>query len=351
PASSGITGNDHCAAERERCEHIARQLPADAVHHDIDAFAFGDAQNAVLEALPREVDDVLVSGRASAFGLLCATCSGDCWRGAKAASDLHSFHADGTADGRRQHGLSSLELREFRQRQIARQISSACEIRWSVIIIDVMGNRRYTGGRYSNELAPRAIGRKTEAWSPDKYSITDPEIVALRFSDNTHSGLTADARQVLRRRHVDVARAKRVVERIDADRAHRDEHFAVFERGLRKINETVLAVVTKGLILNRFHGLAPTGWCRRSGCLQYGSSLTGGVAGKFGNDPLIGGREGRGSIRGDDSPAGRGRRGKSLRREPPAARSPGNGQPSDRGARRAFACPAAAPGKSQSGFD
>jgi hypothetical protein len=50
---------------------------------------------------------------------------------------------------------------------------------------------------------------------------------------------------------------KRVVEWIDADSAHRDKDFAVLERGLRKVDKPVLAVVTIGLVLDRSHRLAP----------------------------------------------------------------------------------------------
>src|SRR5216684_3294655 len=76
-ASSCITGDHRRAAEGERCERFARQFSAHTIDDDIDTFAFGDTQNTSFEALTGEIDDVLVSSSASAFGLLSAARGGD----------------------------------------------------------------------------------------------------------------------------------------------------------------------------------------------------------------------------------------------------------------------------------
>jgi hypothetical protein len=56
---------------------LTGQPSADAIHDDIHTLAFSDAQNAVLEAVLREVDDMLISSRASAFGFLSIARGGD----------------------------------------------------------------------------------------------------------------------------------------------------------------------------------------------------------------------------------------------------------------------------------
>jgi hypothetical protein len=88
------------------------------------------------EALLGKIDDMLVSCRASAFGLLSIARGRDRQRGAKAARDLHGFHPYGAANGGSQPGLPRPELRELRQRQIACQISCAREVGRGLIVID-----------------------------------------------------------------------------------------------------------------------------------------------------------------------------------------------------------------------
>src|SRR5215470_13146106 len=58
--SSSIAGSDHSATKGERRERLASQFSADAVDDDIDALAFGDTQNAILEALLGKIDHVIV---------------------------------------------------------------------------------------------------------------------------------------------------------------------------------------------------------------------------------------------------------------------------------------------------
>src|SRR5215470_11342487 len=75
--SSSIAGSDHSATKGERRERLASQFSADAVDDDIDALAFGDTQNAILEALLGKIDHVIVSSRASSVCLFGAAGSRD----------------------------------------------------------------------------------------------------------------------------------------------------------------------------------------------------------------------------------------------------------------------------------
>jgi hypothetical protein len=57
----GIADHRDGAAEGERAQRLAGEAAADAVDHDIDALAAGQAHHAVLQPLPRQVDDVLLA--------------------------------------------------------------------------------------------------------------------------------------------------------------------------------------------------------------------------------------------------------------------------------------------------
>src|SRR5215472_1193517 len=59
------SGSDHSATKGERRERLTSQFSADAVDDDIDALAFGDPHNTLLEASLGEVDHMIISSRAS----------------------------------------------------------------------------------------------------------------------------------------------------------------------------------------------------------------------------------------------------------------------------------------------
>src|SRR5215475_13886231 len=138
---------------------------------------------------------------------------------------------------------------------MAGQISRNREIGRGVVVVDAVGNERKTRGGSSNELAPGAVGHDAEARPSDKHAIVDLEGITLARDDCAYPRLTADAWRVFGRCPIEVARAKRVIEWIDADGPHCHENFAIPERRLGKINEAVLAVVAIGPVLNRFHRL------------------------------------------------------------------------------------------------
>src|SRR5215472_12851484 len=75
--TSGIAGSDHSATKGERRERLTSQFSADAVDDDIDALAFGDPHNTLLEAFPGEVDHMIISSRASLVCLFGAAGSRD----------------------------------------------------------------------------------------------------------------------------------------------------------------------------------------------------------------------------------------------------------------------------------
>ena len=88
-----------------------------------------------------------------------------------------------------------------------------------------------------------AVGHDAEARPSDKHAIADLEGITLARDDCACPRLTADAWEVFRRCPIEVARAKRVIEWVDANGPHRDENFTIPERGLREINEAVFRVV------------------------------------------------------------------------------------------------------------
>src|SRR6516164_2578264 len=63
--SSSIASSDHSATKGERRQRLTSQFSADAVDDDIDALAFGDTHNTLLEAFLGEVDHMIISSRAS----------------------------------------------------------------------------------------------------------------------------------------------------------------------------------------------------------------------------------------------------------------------------------------------
>src|SRR5262245_47434839 len=63
--SSCIASSDQSATKDERRERLTSQFSADAVDGDIDALAFGDPHNPLLEAFLGEVDHMIISSRAS----------------------------------------------------------------------------------------------------------------------------------------------------------------------------------------------------------------------------------------------------------------------------------------------
>src|SRR5215470_5427116 len=139
---------------------------------------------------------------------------------------------------------------------MARQISRTSKIGCGVIVVDAIGNERKTCGGRSNELAPGAVGHDAETRPPDKHAIANVEGITLARDDCACPRLTTDAWEVFRCCPIEVARAKRVIEWIDADGPHCHENFAIPKRRLGKINEAVLAVIAIGPVLNRFHRVA-----------------------------------------------------------------------------------------------
>src|SRR5215468_9891098 len=75
--SSSVAGSDHSATKGERRERLTSQFSADAVDDDIDALAFGDPHNTLLEAFLGEVDHMIISSRASLVCLFGAAGSRD----------------------------------------------------------------------------------------------------------------------------------------------------------------------------------------------------------------------------------------------------------------------------------
>src|SRR6516162_4917696 len=76
--SSSIAGSDHSATKGERRERLTSQFSANAVDDDVDALAFGDTQNAILEALLGKIDHVIVSSGASVISFFGAAGGRNC---------------------------------------------------------------------------------------------------------------------------------------------------------------------------------------------------------------------------------------------------------------------------------
>lgn len=107
--AAGVSDAEVDTSACEGGDAVTEQQAGDAVDHDVDASALGDACDTVGQGSAGQVDHVLVTSGASVFRLVGAACRGQDQGCAELAGHLHGAHADRAADAWCQDGAAGLQ--------------------------------------------------------------------------------------------------------------------------------------------------------------------------------------------------------------------------------------------------